>query len=218
MKIVTIILARGGSKGVPNKNIKDINGQPLIAFSILESLKSCVDETWVSSDSDEILEVSKKYGAKTIKRPIELSSDNSKSEDALLHFSENVDFDYIVFIQPTSPFISYSKIDEGIEMILSEKYDSIFSAYKEHWIPRWTLENKPSNWDVYNRPMRQDVEEQYVENGAFYITSKKLLQESKLRYSGSIGIIEMSEMESKQIDTYNDFKYVETIMKMNEYE
>jgi CMP-N-acetylneuraminic acid synthetase len=213
MKIVSVILARGGSKGVPNKNIKDLCGKPLLSYSIEESMKSLSNETWVSSDSNKILEVSKKYGANTIKRPDELSLDNSKSEDALLHFANNVDFDYLVFIQPTSPFINYKKINEGIEMVTSGDYDSVFTAYKEHWIPRWDLNSNPVNWDINNRPMRQDVEEQYVENGAFYITCKNSLLESKLRYSGNIGVVEMSEMESKQIDTYNDFIFVKNIMK-----
>ena len=89
MKIVSVILARGGSKGIPGKNIIDINGKPLIYYTINESIVSNVDETWVSSDSDEILIISKYYGANTLKRPDDISMDISSSEDALLHFAEN---------------------------------------------------------------------------------------------------------------------------------
>ena len=92
----------------------------------------------------------------------------SKSEDALIHFAQNVESDIIVFIQPTSPLLSSKYIDLGINMM--DKYDSVFSAYKkEHWQPRWTNSNKPYKWDIKNRPRRQDVESTYVENGAFIL-------------------------------------------------
>ena len=87
-------------------------------------------------------------------------------------------------------------------------YDSVFSAYKEHWIPEWNLNNTPKDWDFHNRPMRQDVPETYVENGAFYITTKKQLLASKLRYSGNIGIFNMPKIRSFQIDTKEDLEIV----------
>ena len=99
MKVVSIIPARKGSKGIKNKNLIDLCGKPLINYSLEASLKSLVEETWVSSDSEEILEISKNLGAKTIKRPKELCNDDSSSESALIHFAKNVDFDILVFIQ-----------------------------------------------------------------------------------------------------------------------
>ena len=99
MKIVSLIPARKGSKGIKNKNLIDLCGKPLIQYSIEASINSLVEETWVSSDSDEILEISKNLGAKTIKRPKELSEDNSTSESALLHFAKNTDIVILVFIQ-----------------------------------------------------------------------------------------------------------------------
>ena len=97
-KIISIIPARKGSKGIPNKNLISLCGKPLIHYAIQASQQSIVEETWVSSDSDEILSISKKLGAKTIIRPKELSGDNASSESALIHFAENVEFDILVFI------------------------------------------------------------------------------------------------------------------------
>ena len=210
MKIVSIILARGGSKGIPNKNIISLNGKPLISYVIKVSKKSKINETWVSTDSEEIKKVAKSYGAKVIDRPKTISEDFSKSEEALKHFSENVNFDILVFIQPTSPLLKESDVNKGIAMITNKNnnYDSVFSAYKEHWLPRWSKDIKPINWNIKSRPMRQEIEEEYVENGAFYITTKEQLLNSKIRYSGNIGIVKMPNYRSFQVDTLEDLKLI----------
>ena len=210
MKIVSVILARGGSKGIPKKNITKLSGIPLIAYTILASKNSEVSETWVSTDCEEIAKVSSELGANVLMRPSNISEDTSSSEEALLHFAKNIDFDILVFIQPTSPSLSPKYIDKGLNMM--DDYDSVFSAYKEHWYPRWTKQFKPNNWDINNRPRRQDVEELYVENGAFYITTKENLLKSKLRYSGNIGIVEMPLEKSFQVDTLDELKLIEKLL------
>ena len=93
-----------------------------------------------------------------------------------------------------------------------DNYDSVFSVYKEHWIPEWDLDGTPHEWDLNDRPMRQDVPETYVENGAFYITTKDALLKSNLRYSGSIGMVEMPKHRSFQIDTYDDLTLIEKLL------
>lgn len=206
MKVVSLLPARGGSKGIPNKNIVPLDGRPLIHYAIQASIKSLSQETWVSTDSEEIKRVSIECGAKVIERPSEISKDYSQSEEALLHFCDNVDFDILVFIQPTSPLIEHSYIDSGIKMM--DEYDSVFSVYKEHWVPRWTKDVCPDGWGIDNRPMRQQMEEKYVENGAFYITKKSNLVKSKLRYSGNIGFVEMPLYKSFQVDTEEDFTLI----------
>ncbi len=210
MKIVSVILARGGSKGIPNKNIIDIQGKPMIGYAIEASLKSKAQETWVSTDCNQIKNVSLLYGAQVLDRPKKISQDFSKSEDALLHFADNVDFDILVFIQPTSPLLYTTDINKGINLILdsSSSYDSVFSAYQEHWIPRWNPNITSQNWDISNRPMRQEKDFCYVENGAFYITKKENLVKTKLRYSGKIGVIEMPNYRSFQVDTLDDLKLI----------
>ena len=214
MKILSVILARGGSKGIPSKNIVDLNGKPLISYTIEASLQSNVDETWVSTDSSEIASVSSTYGASVIDRPSEISTDTSQSEEALLHFTDNHDFDIMVFIQPTSPLLKSIDINKGLELM--SKYDSILSVTREHWIPKWSMDMNPLDWEIDNRPMRQDKEETFLENGAFYITKRKNLLQSKLRYSGKIGFVEMPLSRSFQIDTIDDLNLINTIIRGNE--
>lgn len=209
MKIVSVILARGGSKGIPLKNIVNLHGKPLISYAIEASKQSNVDETWVSTDSEEIAKVSLGYGSKIQMRPDDISTDISQSEDALIHFAENNDFDVMVFIQPTSPLIKSEYINMGLEMM--NDYDSVFSGYLEEWTSKFNSNMKPINWDGVNRPRRQDAKKVYIENGAFYITRKENLLESKCRYSGKIGCVKMSEYESFQIDTYEDLNFLENL-------
>lgn len=213
VNIVSLILARSGSKGIPKKNMVDLNGFPLIYYSIKASLNSKSHNTWVCSDDKEILKTGEFYGAKSLLRPKELAQDNSKSEESLLFFAEKIDFDILVFIQPTSPLLKSTYINQGINMVLYEEYDSVFSCFEEHWLPRWSKSVYPINWDINQRPMRQDVPSNYIENGAFYITKKTNLLNSKLRYSGKIGIVEMPFYESFQVDSENDLKFIREIMR-----
>jgi CMP-N-acetylneuraminic acid synthetase len=210
--VVSVILARGGSKGIPRKNIVDINGKPLLYYTIEASLKSGVDATWVSTDDEEIATIAYECGARVLKRPAKISTDKSTSESALMHFAEQVEFDHVVFIQPTSPLLKAKYIDEGLSM--TSDYDSIFSAYIQHWTPRWTKElpSKPIGWDPNNRPRRQDADEVYIENGSFYITSKEALLKSGVRFSGRIGVVEMPLGESYQIDTYEDLEFIKRVI------
>jgi len=210
MKIVSVILARGGSKGIPRKNLINLQGFPLISYTIKESIKSNVNETWVSTEDNEIKTISKKYGANVIDRPSKFSTDTSQSEEALIHFAQNIESDFIVFIQPTSPLLDSKYINKGLDMM--KKYDSVFSAYKEHWQPRWTKNNKPYKWDINKRPRRQDKEELFVENGAFYINSRNSILKNKLRYSGNIGIVEMPLYKSFQVDEVNDLTLINKIL------
>ena len=214
MKIVSLILARGGSKGIPKKNLLKICGKPLIQYSIEASLGSISSETWVSTDCAEIAEVSRSLGANVIIRPDEISGDNSKSESALLHFADQELFDFLVFLQPTSPLTTSNHINEAIEEAFS--HDSLFSGYVEHWIPRWKKTKfflREYDWNINVRPMRQEAQSTLVENGAIYITKKSSLVKSKNRYSGSIGFYEMKKHESFQVDEPEDVFIIESIMK-----
>ena len=208
----TLITARGGSKSIPKKNIIEINKKPLIAYSILASQGSIVDETWVSTDDTEIKDVSIKWGAKVIERPKEFATDTILNEPSLLHFADQEEFNWLVFIQPTGPFIKSKYINIGIEMMKSRKFDSVFTATLKHWAPKWSKDVKPIEWEIDNRPRRQDREEYYEENGMFYITSRQQLYKSKLRYSGRIGIIPIPFCDSVQIDTKEDLELIKKLM------
>lgn len=213
MKIVSLTLARGGSKGVPRKNIYPLNGKPLISYVLEAAKQSKIDECWVSTEDFEISKAAMSYGAQVIKRPVELAQDTSKCEHALLQFAENVDFDLLVYIQTTSPMVKPEDINKGISLMQTGYYDSVFSVCKEHWVPRWTLDVKPIDWHTAHRPRRQTVEPKYVENGAFYITTKKSLLDSGLRYSGKIGVVEMPFSRSIQVDTLDELQMIEKLLR-----
>ena len=207
MKIVSIIPARKGSKGIPNKNIIDLCGKPLIYYAIKASTKSIVEETWVSSDSEEILNISRNFGAKTIKRPAKLSDDNATSESVLLHFAENVDFDILVFIQCTSPLIEFNDINRGVEKM--KTFDSVLSVTETN---QFFWNSNGPLYDLNKRARRQDDIKRYLETGSFFITSKKNLLKSNNRLSGNIGFVEIPKSRAFDIDCYEDLKIVKTLI------
>lgn len=190
----------------------NLAGKPLIAYAIQASKKSLVEETWVSSDSDEILDISKNLGAKIIKRPKELSDDNASSESALIHFAEKIDFDILVFIQCTSPLIKFQDINKGLEKI--KRFDSIVSVSETHQM-FWNAEGPL--YDINKRVTRQKSIKRYLETGSFFITSKKNLLKYQNRLSGNIGFVEIPKYRSFDIDTFEDLKIVELIVNSKEY-
>jgi len=190
----------------------NLSGKPLIHYAIQASKQSIVEETWVSSDSEEILNVSKVLGAKTIKRPKELARDESSSESVLIHFSENVEFDILVFIQCTSPFIQFQDINKGIKKM--KKYDSVVSVCETHQM-FWNADGPL--YDINNRLRRQNSSKRYLETGSFFITSKKNLLKSKNRISGNIGFVEIPKYRSFDIDTSDDLKMAEVIINSKGY-
>ena len=212
MKVISLITARGGSTEIPLKNIIDIKGKPLISYSILASLSSNVDETWVSTDSKKIAQVSIKYGAKVSNRPAHLADNIIMPDPTLVHFSEKNIFDIMVFIQPTSPFIKPEYINYGIEKMKKGNYDSMVTVTKEHWLPRWDENVEPIGWDINYRPRRQDKPATYAENGMFYITTKKMLKKTSLRYGGKIGFIKIPLRDSFQIDSKEDLDLIRELM------
>jgi CMP-N,N'-diacetyllegionaminic acid synthase len=219
--ICAIILAREGSKGIPKKNIMDFCGKPLISWSILQ-LKNCklIDEVYVSSDGDEIIDISCKYGAKAIRRPKELATDFSTSEEALLHAISTIekkkDIDMVVFLQATSPLREKKDIEGAITEFRAQKVDSLFSAAKleDFFIWEKTHEGfKSMNYDYKKRIRRQDVGLQYVENGSIYIFKPSILKEYNNRLGGRIGIYEMEFWKTWEIDSMEDKELCEWYFK-----
>ncbi|MDD5454069.1 MAG: acylneuraminate cytidylyltransferase family protein [Candidatus Ratteibacteria bacterium] len=210
--IVAVIPARGGSKGIPKKNIIDFCGKPLIAWSILQSKNSeLIDEVYVSSDDDEIIDISSSYGAKVIHRPGELATDFSTSEESLLHtvsiIEKKVDIDLIVFLQATSPLREKKDIGEAITEFRIQKVDSLFSAARLEDFFIWEKTSKglkSMNYDYKNRTRRQDTGKQYVENGSIYIFKPFILKKYNNRLGGRIGIYEMELWKTREIDSIED--------------
>ena len=217
LRIVSIILARGGSKGIPRKNIQLLGGIPLIAHSIKASRNAkMVNKTYVSTEDDEIAQIASKWGAEIIKRPDEFASDKATSESALLHFAECVDFDILVFLQCTSPLTSNQDIDGAIKLYLSGDYGSVLSVTEDHGGFlcggfTWSDTGNSLNYDYKNRERRQDSIKSYRENGAIYITSRKNLLEYQNRLSRNIGLYIMPSIRSFEIDHYNDLKTLRSL-------
>ena len=174
--VVALIPARGGSKGIPNKNLIDVCGKPLIAWSIIQARCTAgIDAVFVSSDSSAILEVASHYGAQPIKRPIEISGDFATSESAIDHglkeIKESVEF--IIMLQPTSPLRKPNDLNCAIQQFRKEQLDSMFSGAILDDFLIWNKKSEGSyvsfNYDFLNRGRRQERTPQYVENGSFYI-------------------------------------------------
>ena len=216
--IHAIILARGGSKTIKNKNLKKINGKPLVYWSIKQSLNSKkISKTWVSSDNLKILNYSKKIGAKIILRPKKISGDKASSESAWIHAIDEIKKDFkvtsIVGIQPTSPIRDSYDFDRAIKKYYKLKYDSLFSANYINDYNSWKIKGKKliANYNFKKRSRRQDIKNLLLENGSFYIFNSKKFLKNKNRLFGKIGFFIMPKRKSFQIDDYLDIKIIEKI-------
>jgi len=213
MKIVSVILARGGSKEIPLKNITLLNKKPLIYYTINASKMSKVSETWVATDNLKIENISKVYGAKIFHRQPLDATDTASCELALLNFTKSTNFDILVFIQPTAPLLKYYDINKGIDTLIDNNLESVFSAYEGKWRAKWTKDLNSLDWDETKRPRRQDCPEHYIENGAFYIIRRDALLKYKNRHAKNKGVVIMPLKRSFEIDTLEDINLVELIMK-----
>ena len=187
---LAIIPARGGSKRLPRKNVLDLCGKPLIAYTIEAALKSkYIDKVIVSSDDEEILNISSNFGADIIKRPIDLANDTATTFDTIKHTIDNFEkYDYIVLLQPTSPLRNEKHIDEAIQLLEEKNADSIISVCEMDHSPLWSntlpKDGNMSNFlkdEILNK-RSQDLEKYYRLNGAIYICKTSKLLEKKVLY------------------------------------
>lgn len=223
-KIIAVIPARGGSKGIEKKNIRSFAGKPLIAHTIEQAMASrSVQRIFVSTDDDEIASISKKCGAEIVWRPSGISNDTASSESALLHAvneledREQFSADHVIFLQCTSPLRKPGDIDAAVQKFVEEKADSLLSVSKSHqffW-EEWGGSARPVNYDYKNRPRRQDFGEQYVENGSIYICKYRILKEHKNRLGDKIAMYEMEKWQAFEIDDAEDFKLCEWLFQQH---
>ncbi len=223
LNIAAVIPARGGSKGIPNKNIVSICGHPLVSWSIHQAKSSRrISSVWVSSDDFQILQISKNYGSNVIERPSELSNDNSSSESAWIHainyLSNLMIFpDLIVGMQATSPIRNYEDLDGAIENFISKNYDSLVTVTEIEDYFTWKINKdgnlQPLNHDMNNRKPRQQISSSYLENGSFYIFKPSLIKKFQNRLYGRVGMYLMDKHKSFQIDNAEDLKICSAIMK-----
>ena len=221
--VVGIILARGGSKGIPRKNLQLVGGVPLVQRAI-ETLSQAIGiaSVYVSTDDPDIATLAKNCGCNAVNRPKEFSSDTASSEAALLHAlnqlkSENIEPTTIVFVQCTSPFISAAEIKEGVELVHKGLFDSVFSAKETH-VFLWGLKAGDrakgiNHREATQRQRRQDKEPEFRETGAFYIFNSEGFKHSKNRFFGKIGIIK-TEMSEIEVDTYEDLQIANKISEI----
>lgn len=228
MKILAIIPARGGSRGVPGKNIRLLNGKHLICHTIEEALKSFYPlRVIVSTDDAVIASISEKCGADVIQRPAELARDDSPRIDAIFHAIDSMKNngqtppDIVILLQATSPLRNAEDIDAAIELYYNSKCDSIsvISMCKVDHSPYWCFrfdddhEFKPLFGGQYLRTRRQELPEIYRPNGAIYITSLSNLNKNKEFYCDNIIPYIMPAEKSIDIDEEIDFTIAEQLIK-----
>ncbi len=223
MNIISIIPARGGSKGIPRKNIKLLNGKPLISYSI-DASNSCslIDGTYVSTEDAEISEISKGNNAEVIERPDELAGDDSSSIDVILHVLDYLENkgelpDLFVLLQPTSPLRTSEDIEASINLFLESDCDSLVSVCEldHRALLNFSLEDgflvQNNNEALFNS-RRQDIPTHYSLNGAIYITTPEFIRKNKSFYSDKTIPHVMSKEKSIDIDTSFDFKLAEFLL------
>lgn len=220
-KYVVLIPARGGSKSIPLKNIQPIAGQPLIYWSLDASVNSnLVDKVYVSTDShiikDCVLNYNKKNKEKIIvvDRSKESSTDTATTEDVMLEFADNYDFENMVFIQCTNPLVTTYDINESIKK--HPNFDSILSTVVQKRF-YWNLNEDGSiteiGHNIRKRPRRQDWNGVLAENGSIYVISKENLYKGKCRLYGKIGTHIMNDDSYYEIDEPIDWLIIEEILK-----
>jgi len=217
-RVVAFIPARGGSRGIPLKNIAVIGGQPLI-YWVARAASECrgISEVCIATENRDIrtcVEGLALDRVHVVDRSAPTATDDAASESALLEFAREREFDILVFMQATSPLVTSRHIDAAIDKFLKEGFDSLLTVVRTKrflWKEHKGLV-APQNYDPALRPRRQDWEGQLVENGALYITSRKNLLDSGLRLSGRIGAYEMPAESYCELDEPEDWTYLDQVL------
>ena len=219
MSVIAFIPARGGSKSIPGKNIKNFCGKPLIYWNLFALEKSeLVNEIVVATDSEKIFKKVEEFNfskVKLYKRSADNAQDHSTSESIMLeyiNYAKLASSDTFMLVQATSPFTRTEDFNNGLKLM--NKYDTVFACAKiKRFI--WNKEGKPLNYDHNNRPRRQDFEGTFMENGAFCISSVSDIVNHNNRISGNIGICEMAEYTFVEIDEVEDWIMAEQLFMKN---
>lgn len=222
-RALAVIPARGGSRGIPRKNLVPLAGRPLLAYSIEHALAVPeVERVFVSTDDEGIASAAESFGAVALPRPAELSGDEATSESALLHVLDYLngqgvaDPDFVLFLQATSPFRREGAIAAALNQCLREGADSLFSASPQQgFVWRCGLGVLESvTYDFRYRARRQDLDGEYiVENGSFYIFRPWVLRKHGSRLGGAVSCCRMGFIEALQIDEPQDLAVAELLIQ-----
>lgn len=218
MQILAVIPARGGSKGIPKKNIRLMNGKPLISYSINNAKNSrYITDVFVTTDSNEISEVAEEYGAEIIERDESLSSDLVTLDPVVFHAKncaekiKNKKYDAVVTLQPTSPLLKTETLDNAIEYFINGNYDTVISVINKPHLS-WGLQENKIIPLYKERKNRQELPPQYFETGAFLIAKADCVK-NNTRIGKNVSVFEVDENESIDIDDKNDWLLTENLMK-----
>lgn len=213
-RVIAVIPARGGSVSVPRKNIKMLQGRPLIDWVIQAAEYSGIfAEVWVSTDDDEIHMIAKKCGAQVHRRAAHTATNTASTESALVDFCKaHPNYDVLCLIQATSPLITPADFQKGFETMKRAKADSLVTAVRAHRF-LWKVDPKTErasavNYDPLKRPRRQDWDGELIENGAFYFTTKAVMEREGCRLGGRIALHEMEEHTFTELDSPTDWQIV----------
>ncbi|MGC5223921.1 cytidylyltransferase domain-containing protein [Micromonospora sp. DT81.3] len=207
---VAVIPARGGSKGVPRKNLRRVGGVPLVGRAIAAALASDrIDRVLVSTDDAEIAAAAQEWGAEIVHRPAHLAGDTAPSESALLHAlahldASGVEVGVLAFLQATSPFIDVSALADAVDLVESHTFDSAFSATESYgflWSRGKKGDAKALGHDREHRPRRQDREPHFLETGAFYVMDAAGFRDARHRFFGRTGFVPVPERTALEIDS-----------------
>ncbi|MCI0537715.1 MAG: acylneuraminate cytidylyltransferase family protein [Verrucomicrobiales bacterium] len=227
MNVLAVIPARGGSKGIPKKNLIDFCGHPLLAWSIAAARRcSRIDQVCVSTDCPAIERTALAYGAAVVQRPPELATDRCRSESALIHACEeaarrwNARPEVVVMLQATSPLREAGELQGALEIFEERALDSLFAAARPEDFLLWQDDGKrlwSLNYDHTNRKPRQETEAEattlWVETGSFYVTRTNLLLQTQNRLGGRIGVWEVPLWKSFEIDSYTGLELCASLMR-----
>lgn len=214
-EVVAIIPARGGSKGVPRKNLRRVGGVPLVARAIASARRSgAIDRIVVSTDDAEIAAVAREWGADIVERPAEIAGDTASSESAVLHAlgelaARGIEVSVVALLQATSPFVDAPALAEAVRLVASDRFDSAFAAVETYgflWERDAEAHALAVNHDAAHRPRRQDRAPHHLETGAFYVFGAAGFTVSAHRFFGRIGIVEVPERTPIEIDTTSELE------------
>ena len=228
-KILWLITARSGSKGIPNKNIKELLDLPLLAYKIKTALSiSQSDNVWISTDSIEYANIAKVFGAHVpFLRPNELASDNASSMDVVLHameFAENIgkQYDYIGLLEPTSPFVYFNDLENAVIKLDKHDYAQAIVAVKESRPNTFFIQEESEFLDVFSKRLedskslgRQFFKKEITPSGGFYISKWDAFKENKSFYTDKTLAFLLPEESTLEIDEIIDFDWAEFLVKYN---